>query len=220
MWTHPRGERGCQSNATRVARARARRVTAPRIVDRAHIAPPRAARSSSAASKAGNPRGRNSSMRGRVPRRRAARAIARGRRHREMRHEVWRSGSGASETSRVVHRHTRLRILSVCPSFSCISPSTWRYSLQYTYTSSYTVRVSEFFHISPHPRGTIRAPTRIFLWTARARARGDAPRGSACVAMRAPRRSRVARERRTRGNTANQRASRAHLSMVLRQSAC
>jgi len=100
-----------------------------------------------------NARDKQSKKRRHVPRRRAARAIARGRRHREMRRrqpvasKCAARGLRRAESSRGVHRHIRLRIRSACPSFSylSLSPSTWTHSLHSTYTSSYTIRVSEFF---------------------------------------------------------------------------
>ena len=100
-----------------------------------------------------NARDKQSKKRRHVPRRRAARAIARGRRHREMRRrqpvasKCAARGLRRAESSRGVHRHIRLRIRSACPSFSylSLSPSTWPHSLHSTYTSSYTIRVSEFF---------------------------------------------------------------------------
>ena len=164
----------------RVARARAV-ASRPRALChtafRVHIAPPRVARSSSAASKARNPRGKN--------------APSRTSRVGGARHRAWATASrdattrdastcgarglGRSESSRVVHRHTRLRIRTACPSFSYISQSTWHYSCAHAHIPSSSVL-------------------------------RDAPRDSECVAMRAPRRSRVTRERRARGNIANERA--------------
>jgi hypothetical protein len=116
-----------------------------------------------------------------VPRGWAARAIARGRRHREMRRRemrrrVARAGWGApnrrvlSIDIHVFVYEPRVRVFHIY-----IYQSTWHYSCAHAHIPSSSVL-------------------------------RDAPRDSECVAMRAPRRSRVTRERRARGNIANERA--------------
>ena len=191
-------------------RARAgRRVTAPRIVRATPRSVYTSHRHASRDRHPPHPRRetRGVKMHRHVPRGWAARAIARGRRHREMRRRemrrrVARAGWGAPNR----------RVLSIDIHVFVYEPC---------------VRV---FHISLNPRGTIRhnRHTRLRIRTAcpsfsyiyqstwhyscahahipSSSVLRDAPRDSECVAMRAPRRSRVTRERRARGNIANERA--------------